>query len=167
MPDDRPHDTPVAPRPVAVESVAWEEWSEGTRFGSRFRHLTRAAVGAAYHVGVSIDELPPGKQSNPSHYHLLEEEHLLVLEGRATLRLGDETLSLVAGDYVCFPAGVKVGHCLVNDGDQPCRFLTVGERNPNEVCVYPDSNKILVRGVREIFDRSATREYWDGERTSR
>lgn len=29
----------------------------------------------------------PGKQSNPAHYHMLEEEHLLILEGQVTLRL--------------------------------------------------------------------------------
>ncbi|WP_437757050.1 cupin domain-containing protein [Sorangium sp. So ce1389] len=161
---DHKADPPIR-KPIAVESVAWEEWSEGSRFGSRFRHLTRAAAGDSYHVGVQIEELPPGKQSSPAHYHLLEEEHILILEGRATLRLAEEMIEMSAGDYVCFPARQKAGHCLVNTSDAPCRFLVIGERKPDEVCVYTDSNKILVRSVGEIYDKSQVRPYWDGEAT--
>lgn len=152
-------------RPIRVDDVPWEEWSEGARFGSRFRHLTIAATGKGYHVGVQIEELAPGKQSAPLHYHLLEEEHVLVLDGRVTLRLGEERHAMQAGDYVCFPAAQKVGHCFVNESDAPCRLLVIGEREPNEVCVYPDSNKIMVRGIGEIYDKAAVRGYWDGEET--
>jgi uncharacterized cupin superfamily protein len=124
-------------------------------------------LGDAYHVGVVLEELPPGKQSVPAHYHTQEEEHLYVLEGALTVRLGDERHEMKAGDYVCFPAGQQVGHCLINHTDKPCRYLIVGERNPNDVIVYPDSNKVLVRslGRREIYDRAAKRNYWDGEKT--
>jgi uncharacterized cupin superfamily protein len=158
---------PAICRPVSAESVPWEEWNEGTRFGSRFRHLTTAAAGPAYHVGVQIEELPPGRQTSPAHYHMLEEEHAFVLEGACTLRLGDERHELRAGDYVCFPAGQKVGHCLVNEGSAICRLLVIGERSPDEVCVYTDSGKVLVRNLGEIYDKRAVRAYWDGEATGR
>lgn len=39
----------------------------------------------------------------------------------------------------------------------------------DDVCVYPDSNQILVRALSpdaHVFDRSAVRKYWDGEQTS-
>jgi len=156
--DRDPHDpTP----PFAVESVPWQEWSWGQRFGSRYRALTD--LGGGSRVGVAIEELPPGKQSCPFHYHLLEEEHLLVLEGRATLRLGERTHEIEAGDYVCFPAGRKAGHCLINNGDAPCRFLIIGERNPHDVIVYPDSGKVKVRLMGENYRLSATVDYWEGE----
>lgn len=149
--------------PVASEDVAWEPFERG-RFGSRFKHLTRAAMGERpYHVGVAIEELPPGKQSCPFHFHMLEEEHILVLEGECTLRLGEERLRFKAGDYAVFPAGEKTGHCLVNDTDKTCRYVVIGENNPNESCVYPDSNKVSNRWLGERYDRAATREYWDGE----
>lgn len=156
-------------RPLSVDDVAWEDWSEGARFGSRFRHLTRAAMGDNYHVGMQIEELSPGRQSSPAHYHMLEEEQVLVLAGEMTLRLGDETFLLKAGDYVCFPAGQAAGHCFVNESSAVCRFLIIGERRPDEVCVYTDSNKVMVRSLgrgQNIFDRASTREYWDGETTS-
>ncbi len=74
-----------------------------------------------------------------------------------------------AGDYVCFPAGQKTGPSLLNNGPGPCSYLIIGERNPNDVCVYPDSNKIAVNALwteRVIFGMAGVRGYWDGEGTS-
>ena len=149
--------------PIASDSVPWETWSQGVRFGSRYRHLTLAAVGKDYHVGVQIEELEPGRQSSPAHFHLHEEEHVLVLAGEVTLRLGDACHALQAGDYVCFPAGQQAGHCLVNEGTALCRFLVIGEQRKDEVCVYTDSNKVYVRQLGQVFDRGALLQYWDGE----
>ena len=155
-------DKPAFP-PIASENVAREPFERG-RFGSSFRHLTRAVMGdRPYHVGVAIEELPPGKQSCPFHFHMLEEEHLYVLAGECTLRLGSERLRFKAGDYAVFPAGEKTGHCLVNETDKPCRYIVIGENNPNESCVYPDSNKVSNRWLGERYDRAAQRDYWDGE----
>jgi len=155
------------PKPLSSRDVAWTEWSEVPRFGVRYRHLSRAAVGEDYHVGVCIEELAPGRQSSPAHYHIFEEEHVYLLEGTLTVRIGSEAFGMTTGDYVCFPAGRKAGHCLVNMSGATCRYLIVGERKPNEVVVYTDSRKVLVRalGRRAIFDLAATRGYWDGEDT--
>ncbi len=150
-------------RPVATESIPWETWSRASEFGSRFRHLTKAAIGEPYHVGVAIEELSPGKQSCPLHFHMLEEEHILMLEGECTLRLGEERIRFKAGDYACFPAGEKTGHCLINEGTATCRYVVIGEDSPNESCVYPDSNKVSNRWLGERYDRAAQRDYWDGE----
>jgi uncharacterized cupin superfamily protein len=157
----------VPPKPIASSDVAWEDWADVPRFAVRYRHLSRAALGETYHVGVAIEELAPGKQSSPAHWHVFEEEHVYLLEGRLTLRVGSDRHVMTAGDYVCFPAGQQAGHCLINDGDAVCRYVIVGERNPNEVSVYTDSNKVLVRalGGRALFDMAATRGYWDGENT--
>lgn len=154
-------------KPISSLEVAWEEWSEVPRFGVRYRHLTLAAIGEDYRVGVAIEELGAGKQSSPAHYHILEEEHVYILEGALTARIGADTYEMMAGDYVCFPAGRKAGHCLVNDSGATCRYVIVGERNPNEVAVYSDSRKVLVRalGRHALFDLAATRGYWDGENT--
>ena len=162
------HDKPEAggtavSEPFSIEQVPWEEWSEGSRFGSRVRRLGK--FGGGSHVGVIMEELPPGQQSVPAHFHMLEEEHLLMLEGRATLRLGEKRYELSAGDYVCFPAGQKAGHALINNSDAPCRFLMIGEDNPNEVVVYTDSGKVGVRLTGERYRQSATMNYWDGELT--
>jgi uncharacterized cupin superfamily protein len=44
----------------------------------------------------------------------------------------------------------------------------IGEHNPNDVCVMPDSNKMQVRALRakdSIFDMAGVRSYLDGEQT--
>jgi uncharacterized cupin superfamily protein len=146
--------------PFAAEEVAWEEFSHGRRFGSRFRKLTD--FGGGSHVGVSLEELPPGRQSSPFHFHMLEEESLYVLAGTATLRLGPKRYALKAGDFCCFPAGQKAGHCLINEGTEVFRFLMIGERNPNEVTVYPDTGRVGVRALKQGFRQNATMEYWEG-----
>jgi len=158
----------IAPvKPISSRELPWTEWSEVPRFAVRYRHLSRAALGEDYHVGVAIEELGPGKQSAPLHYHIFEEEHVYILEGRLTLRLGADRHEMAAGDYACFPAGQKAGHCLLNDSGATCRYVIMGERNRNEVAVYPDSGKVMVRalGRDAIFDMAARRGYWDGENT--
>ena len=82
---------------------------------------------------------------------------------RGAAGLGEERLCFKAGDYAVFPAGEKTGHCLINETDAVCRYIVIGENNPNESCVYPDSNKVSNRWLGERYDRSAQRDYWDGE----
>ena len=160
-----PPEKTTPPKPIPSHDVPWTEWTDMPRFALRYRHLTRAAVGEHYNVGVVIEELGPGKQSAPAHYHLFEEEHLYILEGTVTLRLGAGSHEMKAGDYVCLPAGQKAGHCLVNNSSAPCRYVGVGEHKAKEVAVYTDSNKVLLRGLGRVLDLGATRGYWDGEDT--
>jgi len=147
--------------PFTVDDVPWEEFSHGTRFGMRTKQL--GEFGGCSHVGVCLEELAPGRQTCPTHYHMLEEEHVYVLEGRMTLRLGSKSFELNSGSYVCFPAGQKAGHTLINDGDAPCRYLIIGERNSSEVVVYTDSGRVGVRLLGEGYRKSATMDYWEGE----
>jgi hypothetical protein len=76
-------------------------------------------MGNDYRVGVGIEELPPGNQSSPAHYHIFEKEHVYILEGALTVRIGTETYEMKAGDYVCFLAGQKAGHRLINNSGAP------------------------------------------------
>ena len=48
---------------------------------------------------------------------MVDEEHLLILEGRSTLPVGDKPYELEPGSYVVIPAGQKAGHALVNETD--------------------------------------------------
>ena len=147
--------------PFIVDRVPTEEYSRGSRFGIKSQPL--GEFGGGTHVGVSMEVLAPGRQTWPAHFHMLEEEHLLVLEGSATLRLGLRTYELSEGHYVCFPAGQKAGHTFINHTDKPFRYLVIGERNPNEVVVYTDSGRVGVRALGEGYRRSATLQYWEGE----
>lgn len=145
--------------PFHINRVPWEEFSRGERFGMRYQHLS--SFGGGSQISVSMEILPPGKQANQSHYHMLEEEHVFVIEGSLTLTLGAGTYELSAGHYVCFPAGQRVGHSLFNHTREPCRYLVLGNPQPHEVAVFPESGRVEAKLTGEGYRKSAV-EYWDG-----
>jgi uncharacterized cupin superfamily protein len=77
-----------ATAPIATETVPWTEQKDPKNFHMRFRHLSKAMGPQPYKIGVAIEELSPGNQNNPAHYHLREEEHVLILNGALTVRIG-------------------------------------------------------------------------------
>jgi uncharacterized cupin superfamily protein len=109
--------------------------------------------GGATQVGFNLVELPPGKQSCPFHYHMKEEEHYYILEGRCLLRSGEQRYEMKAGDYVCFPAGTGVAHATLNPFSEPCKMIVVGSprAHPLEIAVYPDSGKAMIRGLKRMI----------------
>jgi uncharacterized cupin superfamily protein len=145
---------PIEPRPnqpLRSGQLPWEDYTgDSRRFGDRTVPL--GAHGGATQMGFNLVELPPGKQSCPFHYHLREEEHYFILEGRCVLRSGDERHELQAGDYVCFPAGSGVAHATLNPFPEPCRMIVAGTppAHPLEICVFPDSGKANIRALKTI-----------------
>jgi uncharacterized cupin superfamily protein len=146
--------------PFFIEQVPWEEFKRGQRFGMRYQHLS--SFGGGTQISISNEILPPGKQANPLHYHMLEEEHVFILEGSLTVRLGEKAYVLTPGHYVCFPAGQKVGHALYNHTSEPCRYLVLGNPQSNEVAVFPETGRVEVKLMREGYRQSETMGYWDG-----
>jgi uncharacterized cupin superfamily protein len=108
----------------------------------------RARLGrqaGAEELGASLFELPPGASSFPLHVHHANEEMLVVLAGRPTLRSIDGERELETGEVVACPAGRRGAHRLDNRTGEPARFLVVSTMNAPEVNEYPDSGKIWVR----------------------
>jgi uncharacterized cupin superfamily protein len=110
--------------------------------------------------------VPPGEANCPYHYES-DEEWLLVLEGRLTVRHPEGEDELEAGDLVCFPAGPTGAHKLTNNGDVPVRMLIVSTANLPAVAVYPDSDKIGVwtpgRTDNIMVRRESGVDYYDRE----
>ena len=75
--------------------------------GFRALMLRLGPAAGARRTGTSLYELPPGEALCPYHYELGEEEWLLVLSGRPTVRTpeGDQRLSEDAGVRVRVPQG--------------------------------------------------------------
>jgi uncharacterized cupin superfamily protein len=122
-------------------------------------------IGAATMAG-GYYEVPPGQANCPYHYES-DEEWLLVLEGRLTVRHPEGEDVLEAGDLVCFPAGPEGAHKLTNNGDAPVRMLIVSTANLPAVAVYPDSDKIGVWTPGRVDNIMVRREsgvdYYDRE----
>jgi uncharacterized cupin superfamily protein len=110
--------------------------------------------------------LEPGQANCPYHYES-DEEWMLVLEGRVTVRHPDGEDEAEAGDLVCFPAGPEGAHKLTNTSDARARLIIVSTRNLPSVAVYPDSDKIGVfddeASYRIMVRRESAVDYWDGE----
>jgi uncharacterized cupin superfamily protein len=120
--------------------------------------------------GASVYELPPGQAICPYHYEYAEEEWLLVLEGRPSLRHPGGTDQLEPWDLVCFPTGPEGAHAVRNETDDTIRVLMFSTVKYPAATVYPDSDKIGVwTGNREddlLATRSSAVDYWFGETDS-
>ena len=148
--------------PLNTEDIPWFEAGGMADFNMRIRHLSKSMGPEPYKIGVAIEELLPGNQNNPAHYHMREEEHVLILKGALTVRIGKTFHVMKEGDYVRFPAGSPYEHCLFNHTAEVCRYIIIGDYDPNDVCIYPDSNKVWVEAIGERFIRDH-QDYWVGE----
>jgi uncharacterized cupin superfamily protein len=105
----------------------------------------RARLGRQLHterVGVSFWLLPAGQTAYPYHFHLAEEEVLILLEGDLALRSPTGWERVRRGDVVRFGVGADGAHQLVNDGSTEARFLAVSTHGQPDVVVYPDQGKV-------------------------
>ena len=130
---------------VNVEDVEEESMVSGA-WGGSWKVLTPAMRARGGTLGVNRMRLPPGRAAVPFHYHLREDEVFYVLSGRGVLRYGDDLHDIGPGDCISCPAGTKVAHQIANPHDEDLVYLSIGPRDPHEVCGYPDSGKIMVRG---------------------
>jgi uncharacterized cupin superfamily protein len=118
-------------------------------------------------IGGTVYELPPGQSNCAYHYEYGNEEWLVVLSGRPTLRHPGGEDELEPGDVVCFAPGPHGAHKVVNEGEETARVLLLSTKNEPAVVVYPDSDKIGVWPGSERDNILVRREskvgYWDGE----
>jgi uncharacterized cupin superfamily protein len=119
-------------------------------------------------VGASLWELPPGQAAYPYHFHLTEDEIVILLEGTLSLRTPDGWRDLEQGDVVGFPVGEAGAHQLVNRGDATARFLAVSNSGAAEAVVQVDAGKIGIferapggGGIREWYRRGDRVGYFE------
>jgi uncharacterized cupin superfamily protein len=121
----------------------------------------------ATETGASLYELPPGQAICPYHYEYGEEEWLLVMSGRPSVRTPEGTEELKPLDMVFFPKGPDGAHQVRNDSDEPARVLMWSMVLTPTATAYPDSDKVGVwTGIKEedlIVRRSSGVEYYDKE----
>lgn len=123
------------------------------------------AIGASQ-MGASLYELPPGQSICPYHYEYPEEEWLVVLHGRVTVRHPGGREELGRGDVVCFPPGPDGAHQVTCLGDETARVLMLSTKQLPAIAVYPDSDKVGIWTGDDrdrLMMRRDTLDYWDGE----
>jgi uncharacterized cupin superfamily protein len=119
-------------------------------FDGRVRLMGKAAGAVA--TGLNHAVLSAAQPGAPAHCHSLEEELFVVLDGDGVLELwgrgeqGPEEHPLRAGDVVSRPAGTGVSHAL-RPGAQGIIYLAYGTREPSDMCFYPQSGAVSLRGL--------------------
>jgi uncharacterized cupin superfamily protein len=121
----------------------------------------------AQQTGASVYEIPPGRSNCPYHYEYGEEEWLVVLAGRPTLRTPEGSERLEPFDVAFFPMGPAGAHQVLNETDEPVRVLMWSTVVTPTATAYPDSDKVAVwtgdKGEDLIARRSSGVDYFDGE----
>ncbi len=154
---------------VSITDPIFDEPREHSGFRCLRARVSRQA--GCERLGLSLWELPPGEAAYPYHYHLTEEELILVLEGSPSLRTPEGWRELVQGEVVAFLRGEAGGHQLLNRSEQTVRFLAFSSSGEPDIVIYPDSGKLGAferlphgGGLRTMFRLKDTVDYHEGER---
>ena len=152
----------------------WDASQEQPPFVWRRCRIGRQA--GSQQLGASLFEIPPGSSSFPLHVHHANEELIVVVAGRPTLRTLDSERELEPGEVIACPAGREGAHRIDNRSGEPVRVLIVSTMIGPEVNEYPDSGKVWARtyapgaapppdgGVDLIARPEENLDYLDGER---
>jgi uncharacterized cupin superfamily protein len=156
---------------ASIASPVFDEPREHPGFDCRRARLGRQA--GSERTGLSLWELPPGQAAYPYHWHLAEEETIVVLEGTPSLREPAGWRELEQGEVVCFPVGERGAHQIWNRTAETVRFLSFSNQQP-DVVVYADSGKVGAferqpdgGGLRVFFHERDAVGYWDFEEAPR
>ena len=158
-------------RNFTTPDASWETMDRAPLYdGVMSKRL--ASDTAAQKLGLSVDIVPPGMRACPYHFHYVNEEMFIVLEGSGTLRVAGEMLPITAGDCLFLPAGPEYPHQIINTSDAPLKYLSASTRSEAEICEYPDSGKYqaitkiepdTLLNLRRIHRVKDDLDYWDGE----
>ncbi|HEX9858688.1 MAG TPA: cupin domain-containing protein, partial [Paracoccaceae bacterium] len=91
-------------------------------------------AGGLTQFGANLVILQPGAKSSLRHWHLNEDEFVMVTMGECVLVQDEGETAMRPGDCAAFPAGDTNGHHFLNRTEAEARFLVVGTRAAQEVC---------------------------------
>ena len=152
---------------ASIADPVFDEPREHPGYTCRRARLGRQA--GSEKTGLSLWELPAGESAYPYHWHLAEEELIVVLSGRPSLRTAGGWRELEEGEVVAFPVGERGAHQITNRTDTTVRFLSFSNQQP-DIVVYPESGKIGAferrpegGGLYKFFRDADAVGYWEGE----
>lgn len=120
-------------------------------------------AGGSKRLYANIDRVMPGSKSCKFHSHSMQEEFFLVLSGTGTLRIGDETRAIKAGDFFCKPAGEGIAHQFINDSKDVLEILDVGVPDAQDVIEYPDEDVVYEKGAKRISKNGIPLKDWTSD----
>ena len=160
---------------MSTPSVYDPHWdAEQDRAPFRWRRARVGRQAGSDELGASVFELPPGASTFPLHAHYANEELLVVLAGRPTLRTVAGERMLEQGDVVSFRTGRDGAHRVENRTDAAVRVLIVSTMVGPDVVEHVDSEKVYARSyapgadppsdaVEVMVKREDSRDFFEGE----
>lgn len=140
--------------PVKTGSIYPEPYAKEMAGRSSLR---LGQAGGLTQFGVNIVSLEPGAKSSLRHWHLNEDEFVMILSGECTMVEDAGPVVMRPGDCAAFPAGAPNGHQFINHTDAEARFLVVGTKAPVETATYSDVDLVV-----HIAEGAARFTYKDG-----
>ena len=86
----------------------------------------------------------------------------MILSGSGAMLLGEEEIPVGPGHVIARPAGTGIAHTFRADAGDELTFLAYGGREPGDICYFPRSGKIALRGL-GLVARLEPADYWEGE----
>jgi uncharacterized cupin superfamily protein len=156
----------------SVRNPHWD--AEQDRGPFRWRRARVGLQAGARELGASVFDVPPGASTFPLHAHHANEELVVVLAGRPTLRTMEGERELEEGDVVTCRTGRRGAHRIDNRTEAPVRVLIVSTMLAPEVVEHIDSEKVYARSyppgadppvdaVEVMVKREDTRDFFEGE----
>ncbi len=105
-------------------------------------------------MGASHVVLKPRAWSSQRHWHIGEDELVVMLFGEAVLVEDDGETVLRAGDVAGWAAGVANGHKMVNRSDTDCVFVAISAGDRSTGGAYSDID--MTFGAEGYFHRDGT-----------
>ncbi|MEO1732755.1 MAG: cupin domain-containing protein [Pseudomonadota bacterium] len=135
--------TPIAPV-IAIEDVlANPEFCDHNPrrgdFEARFALIGQALDTRG--IGINLTIIPARSKAHPRHYHYINDEMFVILEGTGVLHYGKDDHPLKPMDVVSITAGTGVPFQIENTGDAELRMLALSTMFAADVFHYPDSDK--------------------------
>ena len=147
--------------PVRTGSISPEPYASMVKGRSSLRLGDAAGL---TQFGVNLVTLEPGAMSSLRHWHLAEDEFVMVTAGECVMVQDDGETVMRPGDCAAFPAGSTDGHHFINRSDRPAQFLVVGTKAPREVATYSDVDlRVELEGGKARFTYRDGTE-WAGPR---
>jgi uncharacterized cupin superfamily protein len=116
------------------------------------------------HFVFDLRRLDSGKYSFPYHFHHNAEELIMIISGSMTIRTSKGFEIVGKGQIVFFEIGETGVHQFYNHHDsESCVYLDIRTTVGIDICEYPDSDKLKVSHINEVFEKQSSVDYNKGE----
>ncbi len=139
----------LSPRTGSIYPAPYDAEMEGRS------SLRVGDAGGLTQFGANIVILAPGAKSSLRHWHVEQDEFVMVTQGSCTLVDDTGETLMTVGDCATFPANDGNGHHFINHTKDEARFLVIGTRTATETAWYSDLDlKISVDSSGFTFTRN-------------